>query len=103
MENQKLAISKGLAISIAVWVATILVLAVLGKKFAMVMMLSGATAWFYYVAYRVSKSGSKQQIPGGGTVYSDENVKITKVPQFILASMFLVGLIAVCIALLAGE
>lgn len=44
--------------------------------------LSIASLWFFFVAWRASRSGSSKQIPGRGTVYSDENVKIWKVWAF---------------------
>jgi len=41
-----------------------------------------ASLWFFFVAYKKSKSGSEKQLPGGGYDYSDTNVPIYQIGQF---------------------
>lgn len=53
--------------------------------------LFGGSAWFFYTAWRKSKSGSEQQTPSGWKSY-EENVKIHKIGQFWFGvALFLAG------------
>lgn len=55
------------------------------------------SAWFFSVAYRKSKSGSRQQLPNG-TVESDEDVKIYKIGEFWYGVALAAALTVVVIA-----
>ncbi len=57
----------------------------------------GPALLFYYNAWRQSRSGSSQQIPGGGTVYSDKNVPFYKTWSFVFAVIFTLAAIGVAI------
>lgn len=57
---------------------------------------------FWYDTYKAIHSGSKQQVPGGGTKYSDENVKFYRVGRFWLGAALFVAMI-VSIILINGD
>lgn len=59
--------------------------------------LFGGSAWFFYTAWRKSKSGSEQQTPTGYIFYKD-NVAIYKIGQFWFGVALAVAGIAVVIA-----
>lgn len=63
----------------------------------------GGALWFYYVAYRASKSGSKWQDKNApvGQQYkeSDENVPIYKIGQFWFGVILTIATIVITIAI----
>lgn len=53
------------------------------------------SAIFFVIAFLKSKSGSEQQLPGGGYIQSKENVPIYKIGQFYFACALLVATVVI--------